>query len=86
MAQTVKNLPLMQEKLKVKDAQLCPTLFNYNSPWNSLGQNTGVGIPSPGDLPNPWIEPRSLVLQADSLSAKPQGTPENTGVGSLSLF
>ena len=32
------------------------------SPWNSPGQNTGVGgqpFPSPGDLPNPGIEPRS---------------------------
>ena len=29
------------------------------SPWNSLGQNTGVGSTSPGDLPNPRIEPRS---------------------------
>jgi len=28
------------------------------SPWNSPGQDTGVGrlIPSPGDLPNPGIE------------------------------
>ena len=27
------------------------------SPWNSLGQNTGVGslFPSPGDLPDPGI-------------------------------
>ena len=29
------------------------------SPWNSLGQNTGVGSTSPGDLPNPGIKPRS---------------------------
>ena len=26
-------------------------------PWDSPGKNTGVGIPSPGDLPNPGIEP-----------------------------
>jgi len=25
------------------------------------------------DLPNPWIEPRSLTLQADSLSSEPPG-------------
>ena len=32
-----------------------------HSPWNSPGQNTGVGShPSPGDLPNPGIKPRSL--------------------------
>ena len=26
-------------------------------PWNSLGKNTGVPFPSPGDLPDPGIEP-----------------------------
>ena len=41
---------------------------------------------SPGDLPNPWIEPRSPALQADSLPAEPQGKLKNTGVGSLSLL
>ena len=29
-------------------------------------------LPSPGDLPNPGIEPRSLTSQADSLPAEPQ--------------
>ena len=29
--------------------------------------------PSPGDLPNPGIEPRSPSLQVDSLPAEPQG-------------
>ena len=38
--------------------------------------------PSPGDLPNPGIEPRSPALQADSLPAEPQGKPKNPGVGS----
>ena len=32
------------------------------------------------------IEARSSTLQADSLSAEPQGKPNNTGVGSLSLL
>ena len=41
---------------------------------------------SPGDLPNPGIEPISPALQADSLPAEPQEKPKNTGVGSLSLF
>ena len=47
----------------------------FYSPWNSPGQNTGVGspIPSPGDLPNPGIEPRSPTLQVDSSPAEPQG-------------
>jgi len=43
---------------------------------------SGLPFPSPGDLPNPGIEPRSPSLQADSLSAEPQGKPKNTGVGS----
>ena len=29
---------------------------------------SGLPFPSPGDLPNPGIEPRSPALQADSLS------------------
>ena len=45
-----------------------------------------VPFPSPGDLPNPGIEPRSPALQADSLPAGPQEKPKNTGVGSLSLL
>ena len=57
------------------------------SPRNSPGQNTGVGnFPSPGDLSNPGIEPRSPTLQVDSLLAEPPGKHKNTGVGSLSLF
>ena len=29
-------------------------------PWGSPGTNTGVGCPSPGELPNPGIEPVPL--------------------------
>ena len=42
--------------------------------------------PSPGDLPNPGIEPRSPALQADALPAEPQEETKNTEVGSLSLL
>ena len=38
-------------------------------------------IRSPGNRPNPEIEPRSPALQADSLPAEPQGKPKNSGVG-----
>ena len=41
---------------------------------------------SPGDPPKPRIEPRSPALQVDSLPAEPQGKPNNTRVGSLSLL
>ena len=43
-------------------------------------------FPSPGDLPNPGIELRSLALQVDSLAAEPQWKPKNTEAGSLSLL
>ena len=58
------------------------------SPWNSLGQNTGMGSLSlfQGDLPNPGIEPTSPSLWADSLPSELQGKPKNTGVGSLFLL
>ena len=36
---------------------------------------SGYPFPSPGDLSNPGNEPRSPTLQADSLPAKPQGSP-----------
>ena len=47
---------------------------------------SGKLFPSPGDLSNPGIEPRSPTLQVDSSPAEPQGKPKNTGVGSLSLL
>ena len=58
------------------------------SPWNSPGQNTGVGSlsPSPGDLPNSGIKLRSPALQEDSLPAEPSRKLKNTGVGSRSLL
>ena len=59
------------------------------SPWNSPGQNTGVGSLSltfPGDLPNRGMEPRSPALQADSLPDEPQGKPKNTGMDNLPLL
>ena len=36
---------------------------------------SGLPFPSPGDLPNPEIEPTSLTLQADSLPPEPPGKP-----------
>ena len=46
-----------------------------HSPWNSPGQNTGVGSLSllQRDLPNPGTEPKSPALQADSLPVELQG-------------
>ena len=52
---------------------------------------SGEPFPSPGDLPNPGIKPRSSSLERDSLPAEPQAAeppekPKNTGMGSLSFL
>ena len=47
---------------------------------------SGLPCPPPGDLPNPGIEPRSPVLQMDSLPAEPSVKPKCTAMGSLSLL
>ena len=48
-------------------------------PWNSPGKNTGVGcpFPSPGNLPNPGIEPVSPSLQANFLPSVLPGKPQS---------
>ena len=70
------------ERSEVEVTQLCPTLqphglvarqaplsmeFSRPEYWS------GDPFPSPGDLPNPGIEPRSPTLQEDSLPAEPPG-------------
>ena len=47
---------------------------------------SGYPFRSPGDHPNPGIEPRSPERQVDSLPTHPQGNPRKTGVGSLTLL
>ena len=71
---------------------MCPILcdhmdfFRKSMEFSRPEYWSGQPFPSPGDLANPGIEPRSPSLQADSLLAEPQGKPKNTGVGSLSLL
>ena len=36
---------------------------------------SGLPFPSPGDIPNPVIKPRSPAFQADSLPSEPPGKP-----------
>ena len=79
-------------KVKGKSLSLSDSLWPHGlyRPWNSLGQNTGVGSLSflQGLFPTQGsgIEPRSPTLLVDSLHAEQQGKPKNTGVGSLSLL
>ena len=58
------------------------------SPWNSPGQNPGVGSPSllQGIFPTQWLNPDLPHCRRILLPAEPQGKPKNTGVGSLSLL
>ena len=62
---------------EVKVSQSCPTLqpHGLHRPWNSPGQNTGVGICSllQGIFPPQGL---NLELQVDSLPAEPQGKPK----------
>ena len=38
---------------------------------------SGLPFPSPGDLPNPGIEPGSPAFQADALTSEPPGKPDD---------
>ena len=50
------------------DYQALPSVgFSRQAYWS------GLLFPSPGDLPNPGIEPRSPTLQADALTSEPPG-------------
>ena len=63
----------------------------FVTPWTvtyqaSPGKNTGVGchFPSPGDLPDPGIEPGSPAFQADALPSEPPGKPMFTELRGIS--
>ena len=59
----------------------------FATPWTvayqappSMGfsrQECWSGLPSPGDLPDPGIEPGSPALQADALPSEPPGKPHH---------
>ena len=54
------------------------TRTNVNSSFLRLSNISlcvwsGLPFPSPGDLPDPRIEPRSPALQADALLSEPPG-------------
>ena len=47
--------------------------FSRQEYWSELP------FPSPGDLPDPGIQPMSPALQADSLLSEPPGKPNTQG-------
>ena len=73
--------------LKNTVSSVCSVVPDSETPWTAAHQAplsmrfsrqgywSGLPFPSPGDLPNAGIEPRSPTLQADSLLAELQGKP-----------
>ena len=46
---------------------------------------SGLPFPSPGNLPDPGIEPRSPVLQTDALLSEPPGKPDGYGYSKIPI-
>ena len=73
---SLKLLPLDREWDKEWSHSVVP---NSAIPWTVVYQASlsrqeywsGLPFPSPGDLPDPGIEPRSPTLQADALPSEP---------------
>ena len=74
----------MWKKVKMKSLSrvllfVTPWTVAYQAP-PSMGFSrqecwSGLPFPSPGDLPDPGIEPGSPTLQADALPSEPRGKP-----------
>ena len=62
--------------VSVKVSQLCLTLCDPWDPFSRQEHWSELPCHSPGDLPNPGIEPRSPALRVDSLPAKLPGKPQ----------
>ena len=83
---------MVREKRKVKVKSLSRVRL-FATPWTvahqaprSVGFSrqeywNGLPFPSPGDLPDPGIEPRSPALRADTLPSEPPGKPEIVSYG-----
>ena len=79
------HAPVRFRKEESEVTQSCPTLCD---PWTIAYQAPpsmefsrqeywrGLSFLSPGDLPDPGIEPRSPTLQADALPSDHQGSPQ----------
>ena len=77
-------LPLGLYKVKVNSFS---RVRLFATPWTVAHQTppsmefsrqeywSGLPFPSPGDLPNPGIEPRCPALQVDALLSEPPGNP-----------
>ena len=71
--------------LNISEVKLLSRVQLFVTPWTVAYQSpqsmefcrqkywSGLPFPSPGDLPNPGIKPRSPTLQADTLLSEPPG-------------
>ena len=73
---------ILQEKQK-SESESCSIVSDSATPWAILSMEfsrpkywSGQPFPSPGNLPNPGIKPKSPVLQADSLLTESAGKPQ----------
>ena len=81
---------IQQGKEKVKKRKKVKSLSRvqlFATPWTVAFQTPqsmefsrqeywgGLPFPSPGDLPDPGIKPRSPALQVDALPSEPPGKP-----------
>ena len=81
------HLPLWKVSQSVKSLSrvqlfVTPWTATHQAP-QSMGFSrqeywSGSPFPSPGDLPNPGIEPRSPALGADALTSEPPGKPSSS--------
>ena len=55
--------------------QASPSMGFSRQGFSRQEYSSGLPFPSPGDLPDPGIEPRSPALQADALTSEPPGKP-----------
>ena len=85
------NLSYYIKAFKFSHVQLFGTPWTAHQAPLSMGVSrweywSGLPWSPPRDLPNPGTEPRSPILQVDSLPSEPTVKPKNTGMGSLSLL
>ena len=86
---------LLETKVKVKSLSrvrlfVTPWTIAYQAPPSMIFSRqeywNGLLFPSPGDLPDPGIEPGSPALEADALTSEPPGKPHIIEPMSISGF
>ena len=75
-----KTITLKKNDDNISNFKICHVTVALQAP-PSMGFSrqeywSGLPFPSPGDLPDPGIEPGSPALQADALPSKPPGKPQ----------